>query len=130
MGTNLRRSVIALTRELEPTLGFPVKVSFRGPVDTLVDESLARQVAPVIREGLTNVAKHAEAQRARITVAISGERMQIVVEDDGQGGARPGAGFGLRNLRKRAEERGGTVSLAESELGGTELTWEVPVDLQ
>ncbi|MDX1659224.1 MAG: GAF domain-containing sensor histidine kinase [Nitriliruptorales bacterium] len=127
VGSTLRRSILALARELEPTLGFPVTVRFDGPVDTLVTRSLADHVAPVVREGLTNVAKHADASRARVTLEIGDDRLCVLVEDDGRGGAQPGEGYGLGNLRQRAEREGGELELGESEFGGTALRWEVPL---
>ena len=127
VGSTLRRSILALARELEPTLGFPVTVRFDGPVDTLITRSLAEHVVPVVREGLTNVAKHADASRARVTLEIGAEHLCVVVEDDGRGGAEPGEGYGLGNLRQRAEREGGELEIRESEFGGTALRWEVPL---
>jgi signal transduction histidine kinase len=54
----------------------------------------------VVAEALTNVAKHARASRAEVTVRRSGDALTLVIYDDGVGGADP-AGQGLSGLAAR-----------------------------
>ena len=108
-------------------LGLLPQVSFSGPVDTVVTDSLVEEVLAVLREALTNVGKHAHASQVVITVA-AGEELRLVVADDGDGlGDGNAAGLGLKNLRQRAERLGGDVELGRSREGGTRLTWHVPL---
>ena len=128
VGAGLRRRLLALAGELEPTLGFAPRVSFVGPVDTAVTPTVADHVPPVLREALTNVAKHAGASRVEVTVAVSSGALVLDVADDGGGpGEGTGSGLGLVNLRQRAERLGGTSEMGPSKLGGTQLTWRVPL---
>lgn len=128
VGAGLRRRLLALATELSPTLGFKPRVSFVGPVDTAVTPVVADHVPPVLREALTNVAKHADATRVEIAVAISSGALVLEVADDGRGpGDGRSAGLGLANLRQRAERLGGTSAIGGSELGGTLLRWQVPL---
>jgi signal transduction histidine kinase len=83
----------------------------------------------VVSEALTNVAKHAHAGHAEVTVERTGDRLRVVVEDDGRGGARldaGGEGSGLRGLAQRAAAVDGTLTV-HSPLGGpTVITVELP----
>ena len=123
----LHPKVLDLVHELRPVLGLLPQVSFSGPVDTVVTDSLVEEVLAVLREALTNVGKHAHASQVVITVA-AGEELRLVVADDGDGiGDGNAAGLGLKNLRQRAERLGGSVELGRSREGGTRLTWHVPL---
>jgi signal transduction histidine kinase len=123
----LHPKVLDLVHELRPVLGLLPQVSFGGPVDSAVNDSLAEEVLAVLREALTNVGKHARASQVVITIA-AGEELRLVVADDGVGiGDAKAAGLGLKNLRQRAERLGGSVELGTSREGGTRLTWHVPL---
>jgi nitrate/nitrite-specific signal transduction histidine kinase len=124
----LHPKVLDLVHELRPVLGILPQVSFSGPVDTVVSESLAEEVLAVLREALTNVGKHAHASQVVITIAAADE-LRVVVADDGQGiSDAVSSGLGLRNLRQRASRLGGSVELGRSREGGTRLTWHVPIE--
>jgi signal transduction histidine kinase len=126
----VRAGVITLVRSLAPMLGFHVRVSFDGPVDTVISQSVAEQLLATLREALTNVGRHARATDASVTVTAHGGRCHLRVVDDGIGpdGERDGApGRGLVNLRRRAEQLHGTMELAGREGGGTVLDWTVPL---
>jgi signal transduction histidine kinase len=123
----LHPKVLDLVHELRPVLGLLPQVSFSGPVDTVVTDSLVEEVLAVLREALTNVGKHAQATQVVITIAAADE-LRLVVADDGVGlGDGRAAGLGLKNLRQRAERLGGSVELGRSREGGTRLTWHVPL---
>ncbi len=124
----LHPKVLDLVHELRPVLGILPQVSFSGPVDAVVSDSLAEEVLAVLREALTNVGKHACASQVVITIA-AGDELRLVVADDGEGiGDASAAGLGLKNLRHRAERLGGAVELGTSREGGTRLTWHVPLE--
>jgi two-component system, NarL family, sensor histidine kinase DevS len=82
----------------------------------------------LVQEALTNVAKHARADRVAVRVHAAGERLALEVTDDGRGfdAARPGAGFGLEGMRERAGLMGGTLHIASGE-AGTTVRVELPV---
>jgi signal transduction histidine kinase len=123
----LHPKVLDLVHELRPVLGLLPHVSFSGPVDTVVTDSLVEEVLAVLREALTNVGKHAHASQVVITVA-AGEELRLVVADDGDGiGDGNAAGLGLKNLRQRAARLGGDIEIGRSREGGTRLTWHVPL---
>jgi signal transduction histidine kinase len=126
----LHPKVLDIVHDLRPLLGIHPQVSLTGPVDKVVTGSLAEEVLAVLREALTNVGKHADASQVVITIA-AGDELRLVVADDGKGmRGTPvdGDGHGLKNLRQRAERRGGGVDIGTSREGGTRITWHVPID--
>jgi signal transduction histidine kinase len=80
----------------------------------------------VVSEGLTNIAKHAQASQAEVFVQRANDRLHIIVSDDGVGGADPASGTGLAGLAKRAASVDGTLEIASPPGGPTLLTVDLP----
>jgi signal transduction histidine kinase len=126
--TSLRSLVLALVAEIVPALGFEPRVSFEGPVDAVSDDDLAADVLAVIREALSNTAKHAEAHSAAVRVEASTTELRVTVEDDGIGMGPTTRRSGLANLRQRAEQRGGDLSISPgSDSQGSSVTCSLPL---
>jgi signal transduction histidine kinase len=80
-----------------------------------------------VREALANVAKHARATCAEITIRRSGDRLRLTVTDDGCGGASlDGSGSGLRGLAQRAGAVDGWLRVDSPDGGPTTITMELP----
>jgi len=95
-----------------------------------LDRELESAVYRVIQEALTNVAKHASANRVWIEVAEDADSLLIVVRDDGTGfdmNAR-GRGFGLVGIRERIALQGGSLAIVSSPGSGTEVRGRIPLD--
>jgi two-component system, NarL family, sensor histidine kinase DevS len=125
----LRHSVLELASELSPMLGSRPGVTFAGPIDAGVPPAVADHLIAVLREALTNAAKHARATSLSVTVSVNDE-VTLEVVDDGTGIQSPvagGVGMGLANMRSRAEKLGGTFEMQNVPGGGTRLRWRVPV---
>jgi signal transduction histidine kinase len=80
----------------------------------------------VLREALTNVARHARAASVRVELVVTGEGVVLRVRDDGVGMAGGSSNGGLADLRRRADWHGGTLAVEHELAGGTRLTWAVP----
>ncbi|HEY8523693.1 MAG TPA: sensor histidine kinase [Acidimicrobiales bacterium] len=80
----------------------------------------------VVMEALTNVAKHAQASRAWVTIERAGDRLVVEVRDDGRGGADMTKGTGLAGLHNRVTGLGGTMHVVSPEGGPTTLLVELP----
>ncbi len=126
--------VTKLAEGFRDGLGFEVIVRL-GEVPPLSDQ-LRQDVLAVLRESLSNVARHADATTATLTVTARGDVLTLRVTDNGKGtpdavgdaGPRPGmSGNGLRNMRARAEAHGGAMVLDAGRHGGSELSWHVPL---
>lgn len=121
--------VRAVVDEASRVLGFRPALTTAGPVDTLATPELTEQLIPVLREALSNVARHARASKVEVDLAYTNGAMALRVADDGVGLPSPLnlAGDGLRNLRQRAAELSGTVVIEANEPTGTVVRWTVPV---
>jgi signal transduction histidine kinase len=108
-------------------LGFAPLVRTTGPIDNAVSESLAAQLLAVLREALSNVARHAEAQAAMVEVEADDGRLVLRVTDNGKGLPTERHESGLRNIRRRATEQGGSVLMLPEEPHGTRVEWIVPL---
>jgi len=81
----------------------------------------------VVREALSNTAKHAHATSAQVRLHASASRLEVIVTDDGVG-LRSDRRSGLQNLRDRAVGRGGTLTINDPPPErGTTLVWSVPL---
>jgi signal transduction histidine kinase len=90
-------------------------------------EAVASTLYFTAAELLTNVARHAGASAARLTLAEDDGRLVLTVADDGRGGAqvRPG-GTGLAGLRRRAEALDGSLTVDSTDGGPTTVTVTLP----
>jgi signal transduction histidine kinase len=127
---DLKTQVLAVVRELDDVLGFQVALSFDGPVESALDAAQADSLLMVLREGLTNAARHSGATSISVRLADRGGLVTLTIIDNGRGmtahDAAPGTGMGLANMRSRAERLGGTMKIAFGEFGGLSLTWSIP----
>ena len=80
----------------------------------------------VISEALANVAKHARASGAEVTICTRPGRLVVEVNDDGAGGARPQGGSGLRGLADRVASVGGVLRVDSPPGCGTRLEADLP----
>ena len=122
------RSTLA---ESARVLGHQPSITIEGELD-LVDADLGYEVLSVMRELVTNVAKHAKATASWITLTVDGSNLELTVADDGVGYRHESgrAGLGLDNLVERAVERGGSASISKREPWGTIVRWQVPLALE
>ncbi len=128
LGDGLRADVLAVVREVTPSLGHDPRVHFIGPVDSVGDQELADEVTAVVREALTNVVRHARAGRVDIAVAVEGSVLALTIEDDGVGIGDSTRSSGLDNLERRAAARSGSLDITTGAGGaGTRLSWRIPL---
>jgi signal transduction histidine kinase len=81
-----------------------------------------------LREALTNIGRHADAATATVAVTATSARLSLTVTDDGVGIGLSTRRSGLANLRRRAEQHGGSLTLTALEPHGTRLTWSIPAN--
>jgi two-component system, NarL family, sensor histidine kinase DevS len=126
-GSSLRADLRALAHEYAPLLKFDPVVRTTGPVDASVPPEIREHLLPVLREALSNLARHAAAKHGEIEVSVDGAEVRLSVVDDGVG-MRPGAvESGLRNARRRAIALGGQLELTPRAPRGTSFVWRVPL---
>ena len=129
---SLRADIVSVCNESAKTLGFQPSCDLAGAIDSAVDEPTGAHVLLCLREALSNVARHADASRVAVTVAVEDGCLTLRVSDDGVG-YRPTVGqtsSGLDNMRVRAESLGGVFSIEALPDRGTVTTWIVPITPQ
>ncbi|MFR0358005.1 GAF domain-containing sensor histidine kinase [Streptomyces sediminimaris] len=124
----LRSRLAALADEATATLGFAPALRMSGLLDTDVPAQHADHLMAVLREALSNTARHAHATAVDITAEATGRTLRLTVADDGRG-LDPAVTrrSGLANMRTRAEDLGGSLSLTRREPTGTVVDWTVPL---
>lgn len=129
---SVRSALLAVVGEVQPLLRAAPQVRFDGPVDSVIPENVTRDIIAVVREALTNVARHAQAKSVDISLAATAERAELWICDDGVGLGDSTRRSGLANLRHRAENHGGTMAIESpvqpsSPTPGTRIRWTVPL---
>ena len=130
-----------IARGIHPAIlsdhGLPValeSLAARAPVRVTLDLELDERPPPqlevaayyLVAEGLTNVAKYAEAESAKIAIMRENGSLVVELTDDGKGGADPDGGSGLRGLADRVEALDGRLKIWSPPAGGTRLRAEIP----
>ncbi len=103
----------------------PVELSIDLPAD--VPEQVEATVYYVVAEALTNIAKYADAERARVSACSNQEQLIVEVADDGVGGADGTLGSGLSGLADRVSALGGRLRVVSPAGSGTTVTAELPI---
>jgi signal transduction histidine kinase len=122
-----------VARQWSERNGIPVEVVTTGAMQPLhpeVEVALLRTA----QEALANVAKHANAAHAWLTLSYMGDVVTLDVRDDGIGfavpagseGREPGSGFGLSAMRQRVTRVAGTLAIESEPGGGTAVSARVP----
>jgi signal transduction histidine kinase len=122
----IRARILEVIGEMTETLGFAPSVRMEERLDAVVPAEIAEQLLAVLREALSNVARHAAASRVSVAVT-AGSGLTLTVRDDGSGIKGSTRRSGLANLAGRARKLGGTLRAGPAEGGGTELEWRIPL---
>ena len=123
--------MIEQLRESSPT----VLSSELENIDGLLDPELEMHLFRVIQEGLSNITRHAGAQRAIVEMKREGAELRVSLFDDGRGfdtdklenAPSPSGGMGLTGMKERVAVLGGRLDLQSSPGLGTRLTVRVPL---
>jgi len=116
LGAELSKAKVALG-----SAGVEVELD-TGPY--ALESSVESAMALALREAVTNVVRHARADRCRIRIEQRDGRLRLEVADDGRGGLAPD-GAGLTGMKERMSQLGGSVDRIDDR--GTRLIVEVPV---
>ena len=122
----LSERVLDVLQEMTGPLGFAPSLSLSSGLDDQVPAEVADQALHVLREALSNAARHADASRVDLRVQ-AGSDLVVVVSDDGVGMGDSTRRSGLANLAERAGQLGGTLQVGPAGDRGTELRWQVPL---
>jgi len=124
---DLRTELGSILEEHAVVLGFRPTWHTEGPVDSAVPDEVRPHLLAVLREALSNAARHAKASSVDVSLAV-GDELVLTVTDDGVGIPEGVRTSGLRNMAERAASAGGRCELVARPAGGTTVRWSVPVE--
>ncbi|MDD5199854.1 MAG: sensor histidine kinase [Terrimicrobiaceae bacterium] len=129
----LADALVSLGREMEMACGIPIKVSTGRGVPPL-DSKLEIHLFSIASEAMRNATRHACSRRITVSLRNIRGRLSMVVQDDGLGfegstirGGKP-AHFGLANMRERARDIGGSLTVRSRPGSGTRVEVAVPLN--
>ncbi len=105
----------------------PLPVEIEGP-DAILPAQVEAAAYYVVSEALANVTKYAQASSVKVTVEQVDGCAQVVVADDGVGGADPDRGSGLRGLADRVASLNGKLAIDSPPGAGTRVRAEIPLE--
>ena len=124
---DLRGLIADLVADSSRGLGYVPALVVEGPIEHAVPDDVRSHLLAVLQEALSNAARHAQATRVDVRIAVSDGWLVTSVRDDGVGLPAERRESGLANLRQRALECGGALAVTAPEGGGTLLTWQAPL---
>lgn len=114
--------------EARRSLGHEPTLTISGLVDELAALPVGEHIVPVVREALSNVARHAQATATEVDLRVEAGEVVVRVDDNGHGlDPDRKAGTGMRNLRERAGLVQGSSTLTARPGGGAHFVWTAPV---
>ncbi len=121
----VRATILAVVDDERSALGFEPRVRFDGAIEAISGQ-VATELLAVLREALSNVARHAHASDVQIVLECADD-VVLRVQDNGVGMPATAAhDSGIRNIDHRAETLGGQCRINTRPEGGVELEWRVP----
>ncbi len=126
-GVSLRTELREIVEASAGVLGFRPVLDTSGPLDSAVPDDIVPEILAVVREALTNVARHAKATAVRVSVRAVDRQVAVIVQDDGVGTDAALARGGLVNLLDRATDLGGAFEVNRGDGVGTVVEWRVPL---
>ena len=123
---DLQTRITRLVDRAAGSLKIRPTVRFEGPIRLTVGPDVAEDAIAVLREALSNTARHARASRVEVEV-VAGEELVLRVRDDGVGVPAGAVESGLANMRQRALARGGRCTITPADPTGTLVEWSVPL---
>jgi PAS domain S-box-containing protein len=126
---NIVDTLLVAVEEARRLLTCPVHIEFDGAIEAHLSANVGEDVVALVRETLSNAAKHSHANLVTVVVSTSGDTLNVEIVDDGVG-FDPSAltgGQGLRNLRNRSEHIGGRCTITSTPGNGTRTHFAIPI---
>lgn len=115
-------------------LGISMRLHCHG-TEARLPATMETALFRIAQEAITNIARHSQASQVHVNLSVSGRKVRLIVQDNGQGfdksslsSERPGGrGLGLRGMRERAAILGGKCRIRTQVGQGTVIAVEVPL---
>lgn len=132
-GAGLASGIAALAdgMHLSTTIEVDTRISASSAELTSIGDDARHELLQLVREALSNVARHSRASRAEVGVTRVGDELVLEIRDNGVGfdpaAIAPGRHHGLINLRERAIAAGGRLEIDSRSGAGTRITVHIPI---
>jgi signal transduction histidine kinase len=121
-----RHRLLDVVGEAASAFSVPPRIVFEGELDEWAPVDMVDDLEAVVREGLSNAARHAEASGVAVTIWADEQEIRVSIADDGKGPSNVSRSSGTANLQARASGWGGESVLRPGDAGGAVLDWRVP----
>ena len=124
---SLPKALHELAIDFEKATQLPIRVAVPDSLPPL-SEAYRLALYRAAQEALTNIQRHAQASQASLTMNLSAEALTLRVRDNGIGlpDEADRQGFGLRGMRERIVQLGGSVELSSVKEDGTTVLIQLP----
>lgn len=123
-----RLSLADALKRQAASLSGPMNITVTADGPRLLPPRLENTTYRIATEALTNIARHAHARNAKVSIVTDDQALRLTVADDGDGGANTdGPGVGLTSMRHRAESLGGRLRI-DTGAAGTTVTATLPLE--
>jgi signal transduction histidine kinase len=131
----LEPSVRKLTDDFTRRTGVIVKLDGWNALTERLPATVETAVFRIIQEALDNVREHAHANRVELRLHLTAERLEVTINDDGEGfdttrGIQPGRRLGLAAMRDRAESLGGSLQIFSKPGRGVRVLLTAPLRMR
>ncbi|MBI2855496.1 MAG: GAF domain-containing sensor histidine kinase, partial [Chloroflexi bacterium] len=131
-GRRFDEALESLIRYLEERTGVYVALEVGFDLDRTLGERHIVNLWHIFQEAFSNIEKYAQAKKVLVSLAHSNGTLALRIADDGVGfdveQAEAGTGFGLANIKDRAERLGGIFTVESSPVKGTLLDIKIPLE--
>jgi signal transduction histidine kinase len=129
-GDNLIAGLERLLTEFKANTLMSVEFTADAEADTALRPDARLALFHIAQEALSNSAKHSRASQVKVRLSADGEWVTLTLSDNGRGfdaeQVEHRAGHGLRNMRDRALNLGGEVTITQAQTGGAEVCARLP----
>jgi signal transduction histidine kinase len=132
MTGSLRTHVLEVIGEVTPLLRVEPRVRLSGPLDSGIADHASADLVAVLREALTNIARHADATLVDVSLVATPSQLCLEVTDNGLGMGTVTRRSGLANMEQRAAKYRGSFTTEaagdeRTQREGTRLRWTIPL---
>ncbi len=119
-------------QEFEARYGFPVQFEKQAPPLPRLDHNIEITLLRISQEALTNIARHAQASHASLSLRLDEKQVYLTIEDNGTGmvspeGAKRSRSHGLKIMQERAEALEGILEIRSALGRGTKIEAMIPL---
>ena len=107
-----------------------IHIRFDHNIEVRLDQEFELNLFRIVQEAINNILHHADATEIRIFLWIDEFQLSLNIEDNGRGmdEAETKKGFGIRSMKSRAAQMGGTCEINNKQDGGTKVSVSVPIE--